>query len=282
MGAFVAALAGSYSAKTISNYVSGVRAWHILHGITWSINDQEMSSLLRAAEVVAPLSSRHKKRQPYTTDFIIAVRSGLNLEDPCDVAVYACLTTTFYTAARLGEFTVPRLDAFNPKRHVKPSDVKTVKDRNNLEMTTFHVPWTKTSQEGEEVSWARQDGLTDPLTALTDHLRINEPPWDGHLFAYRHKNTHRPLTKAKIITRLAQAAKAAGRDPLQGHGIRIGATLEYLLRGVPFDVMKAKGRWASDAFTAYLRKHAQVMAPYMQATPELHTAFTRIIMPPVR
>ncbi|KAJ7809688.1 hypothetical protein B0H14DRAFT_1496201 [Mycena olivaceomarginata] len=37
------------------------------------------------------------------------------------------------------------------------------------------------------------------------------------------------------------AIKQAGLEPMQGHGIRIGrATLEYLLRGVPFDVMKTK------------------------------------------
>ena len=40
---------------------------------------------------------------------------------------------------------------------------------------------------------------------------------------------------------MAMTAKAAGLEPLQGHGIRIGATLEYLLWGVSFEVMKAKG-----------------------------------------
>ncbi|KAJ7223915.1 hypothetical protein C8J57DRAFT_955046, partial [Mycena rebaudengoi] len=58
---------------------------------------------------------------------------------------------------------------------------------------------------------------------------------------------------------------------IQGHGIRIGASLLYLLRGVPFDVVKTLGRWASDAFLLYLRKHAQIMAPYIQANPGIHT-----------
>jgi hypothetical protein len=51
-----------------------------------------------------------------------------------------------------------------------------------------------------------------------------------------------------MIEHLTKAARDAGLDPLQGHGICIGATLEYLLRGVPFDVVKVMGRWASDAF----------------------------------
>jgi len=83
-----------------------------------------------------------------------------------------------------------------------------------------------------------QNDATDPEAAFDDHKRVNQPPLNGHLFAYQWKNSHRPLTKSRFLTRLAQAVKAAGLDPLQGHGIRIGATLEYLLCGMPFDVMK--------------------------------------------
>ena len=84
------------------------------------------------------------------------------------------------------------------------------------------------------------------------------------------------------MERLAKAAKAANEDPLQGHGIRIGSALEYLLRGVPFDVIKVQGRWSSDAFTLYLRKHGQILAPYLQAVPQLHQEFLRYTMPRVR
>jgi hypothetical protein len=48
------------------------------------------------------------------------------------------------------------------------------------------------------------------------------------------------------------------------------------------DVMKAKGRWASEAFTIDLRRHAQKLAPYMQAEPQLHANVLRIMMPRVR
>ncbi|KIK98422.1 hypothetical protein PAXRUDRAFT_134233, partial [Paxillus rubicundulus Ve08.2h10] len=63
---------------------------------------------------------------------------------------------------------------------------------------------------------------------------------------------------------------------------RIGSTLEYLLRNVPFDVIKVKGRWASNAFLIYLRRHAQILTPYMQAQPSLHESFLRLTLPPVR
>ena len=122
---------------------------------------------------------------------------------------------------------------------------------------------------------------TDPTEALTQHLRVNQPSSSSHLFAYKAANTRRPLTKSKFLERVGNAARATGLELLQGHRIRIGSTLEYLLRGVPFDVMKAKGHWAGDSFQLYLRKHAVVIAPYIQATP-LHEGFVRYTMPPVR
>jgi hypothetical protein len=198
-------------------------------------------------------------------------------------AVLACLTTTFYAAARAGEFTVPKLSAFSPQLHVTLANVRVETDRNGLKSTVFHLPSTKASPvHGEDVSWSPQTGLTDPEAALEHHIQTNQPPQHGPLFAYHFRGNHRPLTKTKLIEVLAKAAREAGFDPRQGHGIRIGATLEYLLRGVPFDVMKVKGRWASDAFEKYLTKHAQILAPYMQDRPELHTAFVRITMPPPR
>ena len=130
--------------------------------------------------------------------------------------------------------------------------------------------------------WAKQNGETNPIAALDNHRMVNNPPDNGHLFAYHHqrsKNIHQPLTKTKFIKRVASAAKAAGLEPLQGHGIRIGATLEYLLQGVSFEVMKAKGRWRSDAFQLYLTKHAQILAPYMQAVPQLQDTLTWYIIP---
>ncbi|KZV83678.1 hypothetical protein EXIGLDRAFT_625323, partial [Exidia glandulosa HHB12029] len=91
-----------------------------------------------------------------------------------------------------------------------------------------------------------------------------------------------PLTKHAVQKRLKSAASAAGFTLPPTHSIRIGSTTEYPLRGIPFNVMRAKGRWDSDAFLVYLRRHAEIMAPYMQANPALLAKFARAAMPPVR
>ena len=283
LSAFVAHMATAYSGKTIANYLSAVRAWHLLHSIPWTLEKKEMEVMLRAAEKLTPETSKKKKRLPYTPSFISAIRQQMDLELPLDAAVFACLTTCFYASARLGEFTVRTLASFTPDKHITTQNLTYDQDRNNLTVTVLHLPSTKVaSSEGEDVYWASQNGDTDPTAALQNHLRVNQPPGDMHLFAYRAKHTRRPLTKSKFVERVGNAARAAGLEPLQGHGIRIGSTLEYLLRGVPFDVMKAKGRWAGDSFLLYLRKHAIVIAPYIQAVPEVQDAFIRYTMPPVR
>ena len=96
-----------------------------------------------------------------------------------------------------------------------------------------------------------------------------------------HPNGLRPLTRTEFLKRINVAAAELGIESLKGHGICIGATLEYLLRGVPFDIVKSIGRWAGDSFRLYLRHHAVVIAPFIQGTP-IMDSFTRYTMPPPR
>lgn len=140
---FLAGCAGMYAGATLSNYIAGVHAWHTLHGLAWNMEDDELKAMLKGAEKLAPPSSKRPKRAPVTTALIIALRAKLVLTDPLDAAVFACLTTTFFTVARLGEFLVPTLTAFRPSDHVKPSDIKRDQDRDGREVTIFHLPRTK-------------------------------------------------------------------------------------------------------------------------------------------
>ncbi|CAA7262997.1 unnamed protein product [Cyclocybe aegerita] len=241
IASLIATLSGAFSGGTIANYVYGIRAWHILHGVPWKMVDPELEALLKAAEKATPPTSKRKKRQPYTKDFMVAIRGQLDLSTPLHAAVYACLTTTFWSAARVGEFTVKNLTSFDANKHVKPSNVTTTTDQNSFETTEFFIPSTKSEPTNREtVSWSRQNGDTDPETAFHNHIDVNSPPNGGHLFAYKVGSGYKPLTKHKFIQILTTAARAAGLEPLQGHGIRIGSTLEYLLRGIPFDVMKQR------------------------------------------
>ncbi|KAH7870088.1 uncharacterized protein C8R40DRAFT_1175998 [Lentinula edodes] len=250
-------MAGHYAGTSVKNYVHGVRAWHIIHGIEWKTDKDSFDTMIHGAERLQPERSRRKKRMPFTQDYIAKLLEDFNISDPFNAACGACLTTSFYCTARVAT------------------------DRNGFETTVLHVPRTKSNQlGGEDLYFSKQLGSTDPESLFQNHLAVNKPNASEHLFSYRHKSDRRPLTKHALIQRISKAAKNRGLPVLQGHGIHIGATLEYLLRGVPFDAVRVIGRWKSDAFLLYLRKHAEIMAPYMQ--PELHQELIRYTMPPVR
>ncbi|KAG2049886.1 hypothetical protein BDR06DRAFT_892854, partial [Suillus hirtellus] len=273
VSSFIMSMASHYSAKMITNYVCGVRAWHVLHGLSWSLNEMEIEMLLKVSISLAPASSKRSKWEPYTIELMTAIHQHLDLLNPLDAAVFACLTTTFFTTARASKFTVLCLDTFDLLIHMKLSNIKDTCDQQNLPMKNFFLPRTKSVPEGEEVSWAKQDSPTNPEEALANHICVNDPPHNSALFAYHHNDSHQPLMKSKFLQHLMSATKAASHQPIQGYGIRIGSTLEYLLRNVSFDVVKVKGCWASNTFLLYLCHHAQILAPYMQAAPVLQEQF---------
>ncbi|KAJ7462400.1 hypothetical protein FB451DRAFT_1341070 [Mycena latifolia] len=203
--------------ERLASYYYGFRAWHFLHSVPWSVEQAAIDPLLKAAATLAPTSSKRKKRLPYTVEG-------------------ACLTSVFYSIARVGEFTGRTLTSFDPTIHVTRSNMRRVSDRNGLQHTAFSLPRTKSAPNGEDAFRSDQNGLADPEQALNDHFA------------------------SAFLKRLHAVFASAKFDLLQSHDIRIGATLEYLLRGVSFDVVKSTGRWAGEAFTVYLRKHAQIYA----------------------
>ena len=151
-----------------------------------------------------------------------------------------------------------------------------VTDRHDNKITTIFIPWTKASKfQGEELNWAAQAHTgADPGEAMQNHLNINQFYGNTHLFQHRWIGTSRPMSKNIFLTRIRKALAAAERKSLTGHSLKVGGTLEYLVRGIDFPVARFKGRWASEtAFAGYLRKHGQILAPYMQANPELQNRF---------
>jgi hypothetical protein len=278
MQTFLAVLVGAYTVTTIKNASAGVQAWHRIHGVEWRVPDGALDALYRAALACTPSSSRRKLRNPVRTWLIEQIYPRINWNSPKDVAWFACLTTVFHATARLGEFVLPTIDAFDEAKHVTPAHVSKVIDHLGNEVTQFELPWTKVSATGETVFWAKQTGPSDPEEALERHLAFNAPPADGPLFAYKQGRHYEPMTRVRFLTRLNQVCQELGVPAPHGHGFRIGSTLELLLRaGVTFEVAKTKGRWSGDSFKRYLREHAVIIAPYIQANPLLRADWDSIM-----
>lgn len=173
-----------YCSRKLHGWLEGLKAWHLLHGRPWIVNAKELKATLDSATALAPDSLKCPKHIPFTVNILSPIRAFINLDDHRDVAIFACLTTTFYAVARLGKFTVPSIKSFSPSKHITCANVSKAFDRNGLPVTKFHIPITKTSPiNGEDVFWAAQEGPSDPQAALENHFRINPAGEDVHLFA---------------------------------------------------------------------------------------------------
>ncbi|KAF6758140.1 hypothetical protein DFP72DRAFT_807974 [Ephemerocybe angulata] len=279
---FIACCAGMYSGSTVKNYVYGVRAWHTCHALSWRVDEVHLTSALSAVERLAPPTSKKPKRPPATPEWLESIVSKMDPTSHLDAAVFACLTAVFWSVSRLGEFAVKgAVASFSSSKAPRRSDLRErVRTRQGeLFVSQIHVPATKATIEGEVAVYSDQPGASDPVAAMSRHLALNNPGPQDHLFAYRSPaGKLTPLTRHKVLARVRELARLASVPPLTGHCLRIGGVLVYLLRGIPFDVVKVHGRWASEAFTIYLREYADILAPYIQSAPLLDD-FTRIAMP---
>lgn len=185
--AFISACAGLYVGTTLENYFYAIHTWHLIHGIPWCANQAEHSLALAGAACLAPPASKCPKCAPFTVQLLSDLCSVMDLLQPLQVAVFACLTTSFFTIARTGEFMVPSLTSFNPHIHVKVSDIRHDEDCNDFKVVVFGLPHTKTFLTGEDVYWAAQSGTADLQAALQNHLAINNPPLSAALFSWRHR-----------------------------------------------------------------------------------------------
>ena len=124
LASFISLLAGIYAGSTIKNFVYGVRAWHIIHGMAWKIDADQLQALLTASKRLTPANTKKDEKAPWSVEYLEKICEGLNTKTPKDVAIRACLTTAFWGTARVGEVTVPNPQSFDPSKHVKPSDVR--------------------------------------------------------------------------------------------------------------------------------------------------------------
>jgi hypothetical protein len=268
--AWIADRVGKIGKSGMRNALAGVHAWESINGFERQIPEKTLTALLRAADNLAPV--KRAKRKVLRVETIKQIYGIIDQASPLDMAFFACLTTTFYCTLRLGEFTLPSQSAFDPAYHVTPAHIEQRRyHRGNATypVTVFKLPWTKVAQAaGEEVYWAAQHGNSDPRSALQRHLEVNRPPKDGPLFAYQIGEKHVPLTYHHFTHKLAELCEVLGIEKLHGHSLRIGNTLEMLVSmELSLEEVKVKGRWSSDAFLRYLREHAEVLAPLIQATP---------------
>jgi hypothetical protein len=269
--AFAASLAGKRSGKTIRSDLSAIRAWHIVNDVPYTTGLQ-LQYTVKGALNMTPETSKRPLRPPVSWEMLDLLTKHLDYNDPEDICVLACALVATSGQARLGELLPTCTTKHDPSQ--QPSVFDLQPPSTAAGSRALHLPTSKTSgHAGATIYLCSQTDCSDPTGPLNIHLKINSPPPDYPLFAYRSNGGYVALTRRHFLGRCNEIWARNGLTPVSGHCFRIGGTTLLLLRGVSPDIVKAMGRWSSDAFLRYWRSleilaplHAELLAPYVSQT----------------
>ena len=65
----------------------------------------------------------------------------------------------------------------------------------------------------------------------------------GEKYMFLTKGSLCPMARNIFLTKVNKIVKDSNLLRLQGHGIHVGFTVEYLLCSIPFNIVKVKGCW---------------------------------------
>ena len=191
---------------------------------------------------------------PITALVLYTIKLQLDLSRSDDVMIWAACCISFFGFLRASEFTVPT-SGFDSNMHLS---------LDNVTIDSFPVPTTvflwlshsKTDQFGKGCSivFSRSDGHLCPVTALMSYLNLRGSS-PGPLFQFGDGT---PLTRNRLNARLQDILKAAGwHGRYTLHSFRVGAATTAASLGFPEYLIKALGRWSSDAYKVYIKLPVQ-------------------------
>lgn len=175
--------------------------------------------------------------------------------------LWAVCTTCFFGFFRLGELVAnTRQDDQNTLQY-RDVAIDSIISPTMLEIRLRH---SKTDRFGAGVSIFLGRSLNDlcPVAAMLAFLVVRGGN-DGPLFCNPDGS---PVTKYQVISNVRLALQTLGLDDkaYAGHSFRIGAATTAAERGLEDSLIKALGRWESEAFQLYIRTPREKLAAITQ------------------
>lgn len=179
---------------------------------------------------------------PVSLEHLPKLRANLDITIPFHAAVWATALTSFFGCRRLGETTVKSLGGFSPLFHVAHATLVSFRQLpNGSTSASVRITWTKTTKhEGAAIIFTSRDDDLCPVTALRNHLIVNQnAPSSCPFLHIRTRMVHfRTCSEHIFISRIWQRSSL---DQVLGHSFRIGGAVVLLLAGVPPEVVAVDG-----------------------------------------
>ena len=175
-----------------------------------------------------------------------------------DLLFVVLLLVGFLGLLRLGEITSP-----DSKRHL--SYCRVIR-RSSVELThtafSFLLPAHKADRffEGSKILITPRNSVPNPLGYCRRYLHARDTlfPFYPQLWLRMDGS---PPSRSWFLCSLHTIC-----DPsFGGHSLRAGGATDMALHGAPLALIQAAGRWASDAFQAYIRRNPFLMDAALRA-----------------
>ena len=101
LAAFVGQVRGRYAGGTVRTWLSGIRAWHVMHHAEWH-GDHEWVHNARISANKEGTQFKRPPRAPVSLDHLRLLYDALDLSHSFHAAIWAVATITFFGCRRLG------------------------------------------------------------------------------------------------------------------------------------------------------------------------------------
>jgi hypothetical protein len=196
----------------------------------------------------------HRKR-PLTRDELHSITSTYIHSTSHDDLLFAAIcVVAFHGLLRLGELVWPDHAALQDYRKVAMRDTANL----HSDSFDFYLPGHKADRffEGSRVLVHAQRSRDDPFAIFVRYVHSRDKLFPHHPELWLRADGHIPL-RSWFMTRLRQHFL----DPsIGGHSLRSGGATDLANAGVPPYLIQSIGRWASEAWRIYIRRHPALQA----------------------
>ena len=256
--------------STISNYMTAIRAFHIIYACdTLPFKDERISWFLKSLQITAPLHPRI--RTTLNIEVLTSIVHICNNFEAPEVFIPLYLTC-FFSFLRLSNLLPHTVRAFDVTRQLARGDLIITKNS-----ALLIIKWSKTIQN-------RRDIVTLPLPCLglsllcpvaaLNKMISHYPASDNDPLFILSRNTYNiPLTDSIARKHLKYVSEVLNiSPPLTFHAFRRAGASWAFQNGVPLEFIKKHGTWKSDAIHTYLASTPSFSSPVSLAfTTALYT-----------
>ncbi|PIL33308.1 hypothetical protein GSI_04758 [Ganoderma sinense ZZ0214-1] len=241
--------------RSVDSYLSGICAE--LEPFYPDVRRNRLSRLVRdTLKGSRRLYSKPVRRKaPLTASDIATFHSSLpSPPSHDDLLFFALLLTGFHGLARLGDLVWPD--------RVRNRTYSTVSRRLSVQIADDHYSFLLQTHksdaffEGDRILVEKHHPGSDPMRAFTNYLASRD-----RLFPFRSELWLRasgsiPL-RGWFLRRLSAVFPPSTN--ISGHSMRAGGATSLALAGASGDTIRSVGRWSSDAWQRYVRKHPSLL-----------------------